>query len=341
MSRETLEWLNNNTLIGFTEKRGNAWHHRASDQGAEPNHYVGAVPVEDVTRRLFAWDAVAVPIGVDVSGPLGTATATYKTVANRKAILRSDNLELLGIFADGYESHDYREWLINSVSTILDDGLAVGSAGLLRKGGQAWVSVEVPDTITTPEGVQFRPNLVAATSHDGTLATTFKRTVTNVVCDNTLAAGLGETGQQLKIKHSRYSGLRIAEAREALAIVHQVADDFAAEVTALCEITVTDKAWSAFLDAHVPMPEQPGRAATLADSQRQELTRLWSSDFRAAPWKNTAFGVLQAVNTFGHHYATVRGANRAERNMSNAITGKTEAADQAAMRTLTKVLANV
>jgi hypothetical protein len=35
------------------------------------------------------------------------------------------------------------------------------------------VSVEVPETITTSEGVAFRSNLLACTSHDGSLATTF------------------------------------------------------------------------------------------------------------------------------------------------------------------------
>ncbi len=29
MSRETLNWLNTNTLIGFTDKRGHAFHWRA------------------------------------------------------------------------------------------------------------------------------------------------------------------------------------------------------------------------------------------------------------------------------------------------------------------------
>ena len=45
MSKETQEWLNRNVLIGYTERRGNAWHYRASDQGDEPNHYPGAIPL--------------------------------------------------------------------------------------------------------------------------------------------------------------------------------------------------------------------------------------------------------------------------------------------------------
>ena len=45
----------------------------------------------------------------------------------------------------------------------------------------------MPETITTPEGIAFRPNLLACTWHDGSLATTYERVVANVVCDNTVA----------------------------------------------------------------------------------------------------------------------------------------------------------
>src|SRR5664280_1495356 len=111
-------------------------------------------------------------------------------------------------------------WLLKTVANILDDTLSISSAGLLRKGAIAWVEVSVPDSITTPEGVTFRPNLLATTSFDGSISTTFKRTVTDTVCDNTRELALAETGQQYKIKHSRYSGMRIAEAREALSMIH-------------------------------------------------------------------------------------------------------------------------
>ena len=54
MSRETIEWLNQNTLIGYTDKRGTAWH---AVKGYD-NHYAGAVPLEDVRKRLFSWTAL-------------------------------------------------------------------------------------------------------------------------------------------------------------------------------------------------------------------------------------------------------------------------------------------
>ena len=134
---------------------------------------------------------------------------------------------MLGIFKDGYQPHQYAEWLLKNVAAILDADLAIGSAGLLKGGRQAWVSVETPDTITTPEGVAYRPNLLAVASFDGSLATTYKPVVTNVVCDNTMAAGLREAGPQFKVKSTRNSMGRLSDAREALGIVHTIADDFA------------------------------------------------------------------------------------------------------------------
>ncbi|GAA4100929.1 DUF932 domain-containing protein [Actinomadura miaoliensis] len=332
MSKEALEWLNRNTLIGFTEKRGKAWHYRADLQSEEPNHYPGPIPVEDVKRRLFGWEAVSSPVYVE-----SPVTGGLAEVPGRQAILRGDNGHVMGIFTDGYEKHPYVEWLINTIATLLEDDLSIGSAGLLRGGAVAWVSVEVPENVTTPEGVEFRPHLFGATSFDGSLATTFKRAVTNVVCDNTMAAGLAEAGQQIKIKHSRNSKVRIGEARQALNIIYQVADDFAAEVAALCRTTVSDTEWNAFLDAHAPLPDEPGRKRTLAENKRDTLTKLWHHDNRVSPWRNTAWGVIQAVNTYTHHEQTVRGAGRVERNMLRAVTGGFDELDQATLHTLNAV----
>lgn len=266
---------------------------------------------------MFGWEAVSSTVYVE--SPL---TGGLVDVPGRQAIVRGDTGQVMGIFTDSYQPHPYVEWLINTVAAVLDDELSIGSAGLLKGGAVAWVSVEVPENLTIPEGVEFRPHLLAATSFDGSMATTFKRAVTNVVCDNTMAAGLAEAGQQVKIRHSRHSRLRIGEARQALNIVYEIADDFAAEVSRLCRTPVSDSEWNAFLDTHAPRPEEAGRSRTIAENRRDALTRLWSHDIRVAPWRNTAWGVVQAVNTFTHHEQTIRGAVRAERNMLRAVTGR-------------------
>jgi phage/plasmid-like protein (TIGR03299 family) len=327
MSRETQEWLSTNVLVGFTGKRGNAWHYRQGDE----NHYVGAIPVADVERRLFSWE----PVSHLLKCPCGCGDVT-------QIVSRSDNRHRMGIFSESYQPHPYRPWLLNNVSAILGDTMQIGSAGLLKGGAVAWVSVEVPDNIRTPEGVEFRPHLLATTSFDGSTATTYKRVVTNVVCDNTRDAALGEKGQVYRVKHTKYSQAKEADARVALEMVHDIADEYASEVKELCATTVTDRQWFRFLDTFIVTSSADSqRAKTTAQNKRDALNAMYKSDARAADWQGTAFGVVQAVDTWFQHVASIRGAMRAERNMLNVISGKTAETDREALAVLRKVLANV
>jgi len=352
MSNETLAHLNTSTLIGNTDHRGTAWHYRVEQQGEESNHYPGPIPVEDVRRRLFDWEAVSRPVAVEQVADLDTMThlneygipACWTTLPDKQAICRSDDGTVMGIFTNGYAMHQYNQWLVTTVANILDEDLAISSAGLLRAGAVAWVEVSVPESVTTPEGVEFRPNLLATTSFDGSIATTFKRTVTDVVCDNTREAALAEGGQAFKVKHTKYSKARLTDARAALELVHALADDFAAEIQQLCATSVPEASWQRFLDAYVPRTDQgglqlSGKARTLADKKRSALERLYVHDLRVAPWAGTAHGVIQAANTYEHHEGTVRGSNRAERNMLRTITGDFGRSDRAALALLEKVLA--
>jgi phage/plasmid-like protein (TIGR03299 family) len=346
MSRETLEWLNTNTLIGFTDKRRKAWHSRAGYN----NHFSGPVPIDEVERRLFDWEALEIPLAIPAdhaSHALLTMSAIregdpapkYALVPGRKAIVRSNTWQVLGAFKEGYLPHQPKQWLLENVATILDDELAIGSAGLLRGGAQAWVSVEVPDSITTPEGVEFRPNLLACTSFDGSLATTYKRIVTNVVCDNTMNAGLSEDGQQFKVKHSSRSLRRIKDVRQALEIVHTVSADFAKAVGELCAQDFTDREFERLVREQLA-PVETGdsvRKVNNARDKRRDLIRLWRHDERVAPWRGTKFGAYQAVNTYQQQEGKVRGGNRAERNMGYTLTGKWESADDTTLSLLAAV----
>ncbi len=354
MSRENVHTLNTNTLIGHTATRGTAWHYRAEYQGSEPNHYPGAIPIADVRRRLFTWRAEAQPLAFERPADPTTMThlgpdgqpMRWVRIPDRLAIVRSDRSDgsVLALLSTDYSIHQYDEWLLTAVGNVLDDSLSISSAGLLRDGAVAWVEVSVPASITTPDGVQFRPNLLATTTLDGTEATTYKRTVTNVVCDNTRAAALRERGQEVKIRHVRGARLAPLDARDALQMIHTTAEDFTKQVAKLCSTAVDDAAWGRFLDAWVPRNVPAGRRLSVqgmlaAEQRRDSLDELYRRDHRVAPWTGTAYGVLQAVNTYEHHIRGVRGRTRAERNMQRAVDGDFTAVDRKTWATLEKALA--
>lgn len=343
MSRETAEHLNTNILIGFTEKRGNAWHYRADLQTVDPvtghvgNHYRGPIPIDAVQQRLFNWEAVESPVYVGLPGDEDEVTYTPQF----KAIVHPETNQVFKIFSDGYQVHQYSETLIDRTAAILDDGqLAIGSAGLLRGGARAFVSVEVPETVKTKDGVEFRPNLIACTSHDGTLATTWKRHATLVVCDNTMDMALGERGQEYKIRHKKNS-LKLMESREALNIIFEDTEEFENELNLLCHKRVTEKQWTKFLDVHIPVPEKDGAPKTIAENKRNEFDDLWRHDERVAPWKGSKFGVLQCANTWQHHLSRVKGGEdmRADKNMEDALSDKITRYDAQTLADLEKAFA--
>jgi phage/plasmid-like protein (TIGR03299 family) len=323
MSTETIEHLNTQVLIGFTEQRGTAWHYKRDLQGDEPNHYAGAIPVDDVRRRLFAWHAQSLPM--HITAPDGS---THE-VPNRQAIVRDDTWQVLGVPSKAYVPHQYDEWLLKQVANLLDDDLAIGSAGLLKGGAVAWVQVEMPQSWAVA-GVEFRPHLLATTSLNGEIATLYKRICTIVVCDNTRAKALNETGQEFRVKHTSQSLMRLADARDALSIVHTIGDDFAAEIERLLSITVTDRQFDRFLSVLAPSDDRESKQSqTRNENLRNSLRQMWQTDIRCAPFRGTAFGAVQTVNTWRQHIKPTRaGRSIIERTMLDTMTGVTEQADR-------------
>lgn len=349
MSQETMNWLNTMTLIGFTEKRGNAWHYR---QGSD-NHFPGPIPIEVIRKRLFNWK----PIEGDVRSQFATGDHLGNDQIvdpDRKTIIRPENAidslptAILGIFSQDYRVHDYEEWLVKNVETILDDTLAPGSAGLLKGGAQAWVQAEMPETVVTPDGVAFRPFITAATSLDGSMATTYFSGNNLVVCDNTLHAARHSAGRHtVRRRHTSGSLGSIPDVREALGIIYEDSKAFTEEISQLIGTTVTDEQWSKFLNEHAPLPDPvktkgggPGRGWTVMDRKRNELRDLYYGDPRVAPWSGTAFGVLQAVNTWSNHVRLTRGMDRPQRNAERMLSRSFEREDAEVLDTLGRVLAS-
>lgn len=364
MSTHTIEWLNQNVLVDET-RHGKAWHFDPLKQGDEPNHYQGPIPVADVERRLFPWE----PMGLDIRMVVPDGTEIPKDVVERlvdqgfvipdyKVWVRSDNFEVMGLHGENYVGHSYRRWLLENVSSIIDDELTIASAGVLNDGAQAWVEISIPESVLGPDGIAFRPLLLATTSLDGTIATTYKRTVILAVCDNTRAAALSGTGEEFKVKHTKNSELRLMDSREALGIVHTMADDYKAELEKLLAQKVTAKQWNKFLDAPGIITKEGGipkedfarrdngevvvlnkKQITMAERRRDALIYTYNHDERVAPWKGTAFGVVQAINTHDHHESRVnQGTIRLERNMERAAKGYYDKLDRDAYRTLQTVL---
>ena len=326
MSKESSKWLNTMTLIGNVLKRGKAWHWRESEQEGESNHYDGFVPVEDVRRRLFDWSAVQTPVFIK------NENGNFVEIQDRKAVMHDKTKKVFGVFSNRFNIHQYDDALLKNLEQIIDSNeLGIDSAGLLQDGGKAWVQISVPENVTTADGFTFRPTLLASTAHNGSLATTYRRVMQAVVCDNTLEMALNEsTKAMFKIRHkgtASFSG-RITEVRDALEIIYQTSDEMVAELDALSAWAVTDNQFTKLVEQMTPITvglgtnDQPSKkSVTMQTNKREALQNLWRTDERVLPWKNTGLGVVQAFTTYSQHIAGTD-AKRVGRNYNKLVNGQ-------------------
>ena len=341
MSRESYEWLNENVLVGNKAKRGDQWW---PNLPGYDNGYDNEIPLEDAVKFFGRWRPVEADLFAhDEDGKLFGDSESAKMIYRHQPGSPLHR-KRLGLHEDGYQIHDRVSWLIDNVSNIIDGQLMIASVGELRNGKIAWVQVEAPETIEHTSGESFRPFIAATTSLDGSLATSYKAGSTRIVCDNTRDAFFAGKDGKYKVKHTRHStsDYKIANARAALDIVFKVTEDYVTEMEMLLATTVTDKQWASFLDSYAAVPQEDGRGKTMAENRRMALEDLYVNDDRVTPWKGTAWGVLQAANTYNTHLSIVRNAgDRVERQWSNFLTGKTTKDDVKAMDALAPILANV
>lgn len=91
-----------------------------------------------------------------------------------------------------------------------------------------------------------------------------------------------------------------------------------------------DKILSKLIPVTGPKGEHlSSRATTMREGQRAAIRNLYDHDDRVTPYAGTAWGVVQAVNTYHAHVATVKvrkgfdTPNRVDAQALNLVNGKT------------------
>jgi len=275
-------------LIGNTDKR-NGWI--GQTDGKLPT-YAGPIPVAEVERRLFNWEAISVPTGnfipcdvaeADTILPDGRAVKIMVT-EGKQGIVRSDDFTELGRHGGGYKVHDYKEWLIRRVSNMLGGTLSILSALTLKNGAQAAVEIGLDETMHDDStGLDFWPFLLAQTSLDGSLSTTYSAMNRVLRCDNMfqgIQAAAKKAGRQYKVKHTvnSISEVHIAGVREALSILDKSAHDKTEWMRKLANIPGTRTGWLKVLD--IINPPAPAGSSKVRNTRRRTVGSYWTASTR-------------------------------------------------------------
>jgi phage/plasmid-like protein (TIGR03299 family) len=290
--------------MAFTGSRNDIWH-RFGEQMGE-----GETIEQWAKRAGLEWSAVMVPAIAALSGDAFEHIAMDKRFAEvpgQRFLARSDNGHVLGYVSDGYQivqPIDVLEWFRDYISN--DSRFQLDVAGVLGAGERVWATAKFNGDLNVA-GERHTARVLMVTSFDGSLATRNKMVVTRVVCQNTLAVGLGEKTPNITTRHStRFNAERVGRELSRLA---QSTERFKLVGDAMATIHMDHNAMTSFFRQCLDI-EESEKLTDLSGRKRNQLMALAGAHDRSVAEgaeKLTAWSALQAVTRYADHERSTRG----------------------------------
>ncbi len=286
-------------------------HYLATTNGKTAMMYTGEVPWHRLGQRLdnppTASEAIiAAGLNYDVElVPL--ATADGLDVPCRKAVIRYDRQEVLGVVGNSYVPVQNNQ-AFGFLDAVVGEGqLRYHTAGALGKGERIWMLAKLPDQIRVKNSDDLVDKfLLLSNAHDGTAALRVLFTPIRVVCQNTLSMALRQgEGQGISIRHEGNLPSKIKQAQEVLGFAHKFYDDAQAKIDHLAGHYPTQQQLKRFFETLFPDPEE-GKNNTRAVNTRGELLRLFDEGIGHddPAIKGTSWAALNAVTELLDHTRT-------------------------------------
>lgn len=302
-----------------------AWH--GLGQVLPEDHRISTVE-ELLTLSGTNWSVREAP--VTYMGQLDGGEAVMKDAPNR-VLYRSDTGSHLHTCSETYQVHQHREVAqagIDALTVAGDMGIDFwAESGFGLSGGKRVVYCFRVGEQMDIGGDEFRPYVFMTTSHDESWATTWKYAAYRLECENMTRAALADKSMLgYKIKHTSGSGdgRWKADIIQGLKLISPAMAAFNESVSKLIDTTITAGQFDRLIAHNFPV--KPATDAdvkvgrTSPNVRRQaEVRSLYENDRRVGPFKGTAWGYLQAVNTWELHVRG-EGTGRSERNMNNFLS---------------------
>ena len=306
-------------------------HNLATANGKTSFAYYGESPWHGLGQKLdapaTAQEAVTAA-GLDYEVQL-TPVATYDglTVDGRRAVVRYDKQEVLGIVSDRYVPVQNKQAFGFLDAVVAEGGLRYHTAGALGRGEKIFLLAKLPESIRVKNSDDVVDKyLLLANSHDGSSALRVFFTPVRVVCQNTLAmAERRGHGQGVSIMHKGNLETKIREAQRVLGLAQRFYDDAADKIDSLASHYPSQEQLKLFFAALYPDPEE-GKNNARAKNIREELHRLFEQGIGHddPTIKGTSWTALNSVTEYVDRHRSTRGkddTNRASRRLDSIWFG--------------------
>ncbi len=291
-----------------------------SVNGRTAMFYTGEVPWHGLGTRLgspaTAREAIEAA-GLDYDVSLSDlATTDGIPITSRKAVVRTDTSDVLGVVGNSYVPVQNRQAFAFLDAVVADGSLRYHTAGALRKGEKIWLLAKLPGQIR----VRFSEDvsekfLLLHNSHDGSSALRVHFTSVRVVCSNTLAMADREgRGEGIAIRHQGDLAAKVRKAQHVLGLAHRFFDDLEGQFDMLARHYPSYAQVSGYFKALYPDPEEGNPAR--AENVRNDLFRLFEHgkgqdipEIRATSW-----AMLNAVTEYVDHLRPTRAKTEFDRS---------------------------
>lgn len=282
--------------------------------------YVGQEPWHGLGTRLdnpATADEAIVAAGLNYGVQLTPlATTDGLDVPQRKAVVRYDTQQVLGVVGNDYVPVQNREAFGFLDAVVAKGGLRYHTAGALGRGERVWMLAKLPEQIRVKNSDDLVDKfLLLSNAHNGTAALRVFFTPVRVVCANTLAvAHQRGVGQGISIRHEGNLPAKIQEAQKVLGLAQRFYDDAQTKIDKLASHYPTAEQLKRFFESLYPDPEED-KNNTRAKNIREELHRLFEAGIGhdAPAIKGTTWAALNAVTEYIDHHRATRARDNATR----------------------------
>lgn len=300
-------------------------HELATTNGRTAMMYVGEAPWHGLGTKLdgpaTAREAIEAA-GLDYLAELrGVQTVDGITISNRKAVVRSDSGDVLGVVGNSYVPVQNHQAFGFLDAVVADGRLRYHTAGALGKGERVWMLAKLPDDIRVKGSDDITEKfLLLSNSHDGSSALRCFFSPVRVVCSNTLSiAERNGRGQGISIVHKGDLAAKVRQAQEVLGLAKRFYDDVQAQINRLASHYPSPRQLEEFFKQ--VYPDSPDGESSRTRNVRQEMLRLFEHGIGhdMPEIRHTTWTALNAVTEYVDHHRSTRGKTAEERS-SNRLS---------------------
>lgn len=294
-------------------------HELAKTNGRTAMMYAGETPWHKLGTRLeepaTAEEAINAA-GLDYLAELKVIQTSDGTpVPQRKAVVRSDTKDVLGVVGNSYVPVQNRQAFGFLDAIVADASLRYHTAGALGKGERVWMLAKLPDDIRVKNSDDITEKyLLLSNSHDGTSSLRVYFSPIRVVCANTLAIAEAQgRGQGVSIIHKGDLAAKVQQAQEVLGLANRFYENVEERINVLASHYPSQEQLEVFFKNVFPDP--PEGESTRTKNVRQEMFRLFEEGIGhdMPEIRHTTWTALNAVTEFVDHHRSTRGKTTAER----------------------------